>query len=350
MEQLVTAAQTGYFDLSVVDIADRRGIPNIGRFDLVNVVIAIRNGAGFLFRLVTHRPDVVYITIAQNRLGFARDLLFLLPARLFRRRIVVHLHGGNLRGLYVGSPGWLRWLMRATLQPARRAIVLGEMLRFQFDGLVAADRVVVVPNGVNVSLFPERISADSDGKHVIHVGALTQSKGTLDVIAAMKKVRRVVPSAHLTLAGEWYSETERADAVRLIEEGGLQNAVHMVGPVVGRAKVQLFMSADTLVLPTRSITSEGQPYVILEAMAAAVPVVTCAAGAIEEMLDRNVGGTIVAHGDIEALADAIIRYLENTDLRRGDGAAGRRRVVERFTTDRWAAKISALLHEVCAEQ
>jgi len=91
----------------------------------------------------------VYFTVGSSRVGFLRDFLAIVPARLTGRRIIVHLHGGGYKAFYTSQPGWLRVLIARTLSAVDRIIVPGELLRDQFWFVKdAAKRVVVIPNGV----------------------------------------------------------------------------------------------------------------------------------------------------------------------------------------------------------
>src|SRR5262249_32910436 len=96
---------------TLVDIADRRGLANIGRIDWGNITAALRHGGQFVRALVRSAPRVVLVPISQNRPGFLRDCLFLVPARLTRKRLVLHLHGSDFRRFYDTSPAILRWLI-----------------------------------------------------------------------------------------------------------------------------------------------------------------------------------------------------------------------------------------------
>ena len=88
MEHLRSAAAADGLPIVFLDIADRRGLANIGLLEWGNVWLAMRHGAEFLWLLARHRPAVVYLTLAQGTLGFLRDCLFLVPSALTRRRLI----------------------------------------------------------------------------------------------------------------------------------------------------------------------------------------------------------------------------------------------------------------------
>jgi hypothetical protein len=125
---------------------------------------------------------------------------------------------------------------------------------------------------------------------------------------------------------------------------GLEDVIAFPGVVAGEAKLALLRSSDVLVFP--GIQNEGQPYVILEAMAAALPVVSTAKGAIEDMVVDGVNGCIVPDRAPSAIADVLLKLEADPAVRRRPGEAGRRRYLERFTDERtiealvdWLARV-----------
>ncbi|MGH7506831.1 MAG: hypothetical protein ACRELX_14335, partial [Longimicrobiales bacterium] len=94
---LLDSAVAERFRLVHLDTTDRRGMDNIGRLDAGNVRLALMHALRFLRLLRTASPAIVYVPLAQNRLGFVRDALFLVPARWSNVRVVVHVHGGGFR-------------------------------------------------------------------------------------------------------------------------------------------------------------------------------------------------------------------------------------------------------------
>ena len=89
---------------------------------------------------------------------------------------------------------------------------------------------------------------------------------------------------------------------------------------------------------------ETQPVSVLEAMAAGVPVVATRVGDVETLLDGGRAGVLVPSGNVESLAAALMRVLDDADLR-GDLAARGREIAARFTLDRSADALLAVLEE-----
>jgi len=342
-EYVLNSSLRDGFELIHLDTSDRRGLENAGRFDLTNVALAFVHGARFVRLLLARRPDVVYIPVAQNRLGFWRDFLFFLPSRLLGKRIVVHVHGGHFGEFYARTDPLTRWLVRWSLRGVRRAIVLGERLRPILDGLVPPDRIAVVPNGVadeHGGVPPEAIGAGRSGRRVVYLGTLTRTKGFGVVLEAAGRLLEELPDVEYVLAGELHDGEARSIAAPYRTER-YRDRITFPGVVAGREKAELLRGADVFVFPS-FYPYEGHPYVILEAMAAGLPVVTTAHGAIPEMVTDGKNGYLVPQRDPDALAGRIRELLEDDGLRTRMAAASRRRYLESFTVERWAERMAAV--------
>jgi glycosyltransferase involved in cell wall biosynthesis len=271
-----------------LDTTDRRGLDNLGRLDAGNVILGVRHAAGLLQMLARHRPDVVYVPIAQNTLGLLRDAAFVLPSLAARRRVVLHVHGSGLRAFHDRS-GWLmRRLLCLMLGRARRVIVLGERLRPILDGLVDDASIAVLPNGAD---DPFGTQPDRRGRpgpvRVLFLGNLLRTKGFLDVMQAVLLLRERSRPVELHLAGDYSTDQDRRAAADLAAQ--LQGAVRFHGVVAGDAKTELLRASDIFAFPSY-YANEGHPYVVLEAMAAGLPVVATAHATIgDTVLDGETG-------------------------------------------------------------
>jgi glycosyltransferase involved in cell wall biosynthesis len=328
-----------------LDTADRRGLDNMGRLDARNIVLAFAHLAAFLRLLVRHRPLVVYVPLSQNLLGVLRDMLFMLPAVALRRRLVVHVHGGGFGRFHATAPAPVRWLVRAVLGRARRVIVLGENLRDTLRGIVADDRISVVPNGMPDPFrgrVPERPGTPL---RVLYLGNLIRSKGFLDVLESARILTAEGVDVHVHLAGAWAAEAEREAALPLIDELAGHVTVH--GPVDSDTRDHLLLQADVLAFPTY-YEFEGHPFVVIEALAASLPVVTTSHAALAETIEHERTGIVVPPQSPAALAAALRTLAEDPALRRRLGSAARQRYLERYTMTKWSGRLHAVIESAAA--
>ncbi len=312
-----------------IDTADRRGLETLGRIDVANLWNAARTCALLLWTLVTRWPRLVYIPISQTRVGYLRDSVYLGIAWLFRRKIMLHLRGADFGGFYARSGPLLRAWIRTTLRRADGVIVLGESLRAIFEPFVPAERIHVVPNGED---FPEFESLGRDYRarasfHVVYLGNLIALKGVDDLLRAVPLVLARHPGTRFTFAGAWRSDEFRGWAEGFARERGLQS-VRFAGPVDRAAKTALLREADLFVFPS---TREGHPWVIVEALAAGLPIVSCDAGCIRESVLDGRNGRLVPMRDPETLARTINELLADPERLLSMARESRRHYLTRFT-------------------
>jgi glycosyltransferase involved in cell wall biosynthesis len=323
-----------------LDTSDRRGLDNMGRLDPGNVYYALRHGAELLLQIARHRPDVVYLPIAQNTWGSVRDAWLLLIARVTGRRIVTHLHGSDWRRFHDSAPAVVRWVLRRGTGWVHAAGVLGDGLRPLYDGLIAPERVHVAAPWIE-DPFPEGPPARTAGAGVTvaYIGMLFRPKGYLHLVEAAGMLG--ADEVRVVIAGAWFSEAERRDAEELVARLGVQDRVTFTGRLDEAEKRQLLVSADIFVFP--GYQPEGLPLAVLEAMAAGLPVVATPVGTIPDAIRHGEEGMIVQPHRPAELAAAIDALAADVDARCRMGAAARRRFEEHYTETRAVAELADLL-------
>jgi len=337
---LDAVVDTGW-EVAHVDTSDHRSVDNIGKFDLGNVVLALRHAADFARTLLRTRPDIVYLPLSQSVAGFARDALFLLMARLSAAQVVVHAHGGQYQEFYRRMPAAVRGLMRFSLARVQLIIVLAEAQRRQFDGWAPRSaRVEVIPNGVCDEWptgAPQRLP--NEGGTVLFLGTLHPQKGFMDVLDAVPTVMRTVPGARFVFAGSPVTMDAATAALvsARLREPGVEDATTFAGVVEPAERQRLLEGADVLVFPPR--WNEGQPLVALEGLSASLPLVATASGGLAETVRDGKEAIIVPKQNPAAIAGAVTRLLQNPALRVRMGAAARERFEGEYTIERWGSRM-----------
>lgn len=192
---------------------------------------------------------------------------------------------------------------------------------------VSPDRVHVVPIGADTELFsPDPSVPEVPGRIVTTSSADVPLKGLVHLVEALAVVRARHPAAHLVVVGKRAEDGPVAHAIRRC---GLEGAVEFVKGITDAELVDLVRSAQISCVPS---LYEGFSLPAAEAMATGTPLVATTGGAIPEVAGPD-GETCLAvpPGDPGALASALHRLLGDEALRRKLGAAGRERVLSRFT-------------------
>jgi glycogen synthase len=197
----------------------------------------------------------------------------------------------------------------------------------------AARRIRVVKHGAPRSLGhrPHRDRPTSDPPIVLFAGRLIERKGVRDLLRALPLIKQRVPDVRLVLAGGEPGRTPAELAQTWMpSSNGPTSAVRFTGWLGRDALGRWYRRATVLAVPSRY---EPFGLVVLEAMAAGLPVVA-AAGGPSEIIDHEQTGLLVPSRDPETLAAAIIRLVADPDLRAvlADAASDDVRVRWRWST------------------
>ncbi len=345
------------FDVTLV-AAPGQALEEVGRHEGVRTIgvpmrreIHLLRDLGSLLRLCrllrSARPDLV--SAGTPKAG----LLGMLAARLSGVPVRIYL----LRGLRLETAGgWRRRLLRLTERLAAgcatRVVCVGPSLRHLYvgAGLAPAHKVVLLgrgsSNGVDLDRFrpaaPDEaaqlrreLGLPAAAPVIGFVGRFTRDKGIADLALAFDAVRVRSPDARLLLVGHFESGDPLPAGIRERLGGGRGIVVH---PFAADS-APLYRAMDLLALPSYR---EGLPNAPLEAAACELPVAAYAATGTVDAVEDGVTGTLVPVGDWQALAAALGRYLEDPELRRRHGEAGRRRMSREFDRrlvwEAWAAE------------
>jgi len=289
--------------------------------------------AARLLRSRPTRPDIVhdnqslgYGLLQLQRAGLPVVATIHHPITVDRRHDVAAARGFRKRFSTWRWYSFLRMQGRvARALPALLTVSTSSYADIVRDFAVDPGRLTVVPVGVETDVFVPPTAPRVPGRIVATTSADTPMKGLVPLLEAVAKLR-TERDVELVVVGR---PKEGGLAARTIARLGLEGAVRFVSGVAESELVALFGSAQVAVVPS---LYEGFSLPAIEAMACATPLVATTAGALPEVVGPDgLTALHVAPGDAEALASAIGRVLDDERLAARLGAAGRERVLERFT-------------------
>ena len=248
-------------------------------------------------------------------------------------------------------------LLRAKMRAARFVVTVSDFNRVHLEGVLGGDRTRVrrLYNGVDLERFSPRARAapaPHDGPVVLAIGRLVEKKGFADLLGAWPAVVARVPAARLVLVGEG---PERDALVARARTLGITDTVRWAGALPQDAVRELLATATLFALPCRIARDgnrDGLPTVLLEALASGVPCVTTTVTGNPEIVRDGIEGRLVAPGDPDALAAALVGLLLDPESRARMAAAARASAIERFDLRRNVATLSSWFdggpHAECA--
>jgi glycosyltransferase involved in cell wall biosynthesis len=191
-----------------------------------------------------------------------------------------------------------------------------------------------------VASLRARLGLPPGARILLTIGRLSREKGHRDLVRAIHVLRalRQELEFRLVIVGDG---PERAGIRTLTSALGLEGEVLLAGH---QSNVQPFYAlADLFVLPSRS---EGSPNVLLEAMAAGVPVVSTGVGGVPEIVRHGESALLVKAGDTRAMAEAILRLLQDSGLARSLAQAASQAVSRNHTPEGYLRALVELYQEV----
>lgn len=245
-----------------------------------------------------------------------------------------------VHGIRVADPSWLRQAIerRTTAHADKVVCVSRSVAEYCAVRLrTSADKLSVIPNGIAAETYTGLQPADlgdfglSPGRRVIvFVGRLHRQKGLDWLLSFAPRLLEQLPGHDLLLVGDG---PERARLESRVRAMGLDRRVHFAGwsPQVPR----ILRASELLILPSRW---EGMPNVLLEAMAAGLPIVTTRVEGVEELLGPLADEQSVTFGDEAAFLDRLRRLAEDRQMAAGLGRQNRERVEQHFS---WRAMLRA---------
>lgn len=271
----------------------------------------------------------------------------LIAARLRRLPLVVSLHGSDV---YMASRGWPLALSAATVFRSAGAITACSRDLHQRALRLGAPpaRTTVIPYGVDAHAFrPDpragahvraELNLPSDAPLILAMGRMAYKKGFTYLLDALPHIRASHPRATLVLAGYGDLLDELKERARRL---GLADAVIFPGQLPRDRAARYVAAADVYVVPSVRDDAgnvDGLPNTLLEGMGAARPVVATRTAGIPDVLSDGVHGLLVPERDPAALAEAIIRLLDDRELAARLGEAARCRVLDELSWDVTAAR------------
>lgn len=279
-----------------------------------------------------------------------QGLLGLAGARLFRRPLIVTVHGTDAFALRGGMADRLKhWILRSaaawTANTANTASALTCAARLP--------QAQIIPMGVDVALFSTgrrdalRVELGDSDYLVLFVGRLIENKGCHDLLEAFSLLsEKTLARSTLWIVGDG---DQRKHLAREAHRLGIGEKVRFFGAVNHRRLPDYYAAADLVVLPSKAGTAgegEGQNLAVLEAFAARASVLAAAIGGIPSMVRDQHTGMLVDPGNSTALARAMETLLNDPARRRKMAAAAYIEVCQRYSWSRIAAEFKVLYEQV----
>ncbi|MDO8526159.1 MAG: glycosyltransferase [Deltaproteobacteria bacterium] len=346
------------YEVQYFDVSSKQGNKNRGKLNPGNLEATLKLSLLFAKILAQKRPFVVTLPLAQNFLGFMKYSLLLWIASFFHCKIIASLGGAHFDLFFKrSSPLLKKWILK-TLGQIDILVVQGESLRRQFEGLIDSSRIRSAHLGLDPNPFLCSGKKSSGEVNVLFVGCLSKAKGVFELLKAAPLVSQKVTQIHFHLVGEILErernilhlqnpENNREAFLKLLEESRKKSRITLHGVLEGEKKNSIFKSADIFVLPS---WSESFPFVLLEAAASGLALVTTDVGANREIYCEGENAFYVSPGDALVLAEKISRLALDPALRERMGDNNRKLIEQNHTHTHFGERMDKIFRELLEKE
>jgi len=271
--------------------------------------VDITNNKKFIKNIITifkSNADLFYFTISQTKGGNLRDLIIMKLLEKQHKKCLVHLHGGYYRQLVDNDlSSWQRKANYSAIRKLDGVIVLGESLKYIFEGMIDENKIFTVPNCIddefllNKDEFEDKINntENKQVKDILYLSNFIKEKGYEYVLKLAKLEKENFDKTgerklKFNFAGKFFDDNDRQDFFYYINKNDLNDFITYHGIVNGKEKKELLKKSDIFVLLT-TYPKEGQPISILEAMGNGMVIVTTNHAGIPDIVKDNINGIII---------------------------------------------------------
>lgn len=265
---------------------------NFTKIDITNNKKFLNN----LLKIMFSKLDLYYLTISQSKFGNIRDLIMIKLIQLKKKKIIIHLHGGGFRNILDNEFGnFQKKLNYKILSKVEAGIVLGDSLRYIFEGIIPEDKIYIVKNCVDDKFvisdedFNQKLMLLEDKKQfkILYLSNFIEEKGYKEVLELAKLVKEKNDNRFkFIFAGKFFNSDDKKEFFQFIYRNRLDSIVDYRGIVGGEDKLNLLKESDIFMLLTR-YKNEGQPISIIEAIVNGSVVVSTNHAGIKDIIPEE---------------------------------------------------------------
>lgn len=317
-----------HFAMDLIDLQFSKSIKTLGKFSFKKIFTGIFYGFIILKKILFNRPDLVYFTLSPNGSAFYRDALYIIIFKIFRLKVLFHLHGKGIRKASESS--WLNKKIYKLVFHNAYVICLVKNLVYDIENVSSAVPFIV-PLGIpeNAAMNQPDDKKMKSKVQVLYLSNYIESKGLLVLIDALRIIKDKGYFFNARLVGA-AADLTIMDVENYVSMRDLKDCVEITGPKYGNDKHAEFNMADIFVFPTYYY-NETFGLVNLEAMQHGLPVISTSEGGIADVVLNNETGFIVEPRNADELAQKLAILIENKELREAMGKKGQDRYLSNYT-------------------
>ena len=327
------------FSTLFINSSTTKNFNEIERFRLFKVLIFFKICIDLICKLNQFKPNLVYLNLSPHGLGFYKDCILVFIIKLFKSKIVNHVHGKGINNEVKNN--FLKKKFYRFIFDNMDLICLSKILKKDVEKVKDNSSIIQTINN-----FSDKIGKSKLKKKInfVYLSNLHPSKGILIFLDAIKilqkKYNRLDFNAKI-IGAHFNNKTKEIINKKKVY---LKN-IFFLGPIYGEKKRLELSSSNVLVFPTRH-KNEAFPIVLLEAMSARLGIITSDEGGIPDILTNGIEGIILKNCSANNCALEMLKYLNKKKLIKKHGNAGYQKFLQKFTFQKFEMNMIKSLNTI----
>ncbi len=318
-------------------------ISEIGKNSIYKYVKYIQSLFLLCKNLINFKPNLVYIAITVNGIGFIKDLLYVFIIKIFAKKIVFHFHN---KGVSTNNSFLYKKLYNFTFKN-EYAFILSNKLEYDIEYYFDQNNIFVCPNAIkDINTITNNIQTQNKPIKLLFISNLLISKGIYDLIETCKILNNNNFSFICNIIGA-EKDLSKFDINELILNNNLQENVVYHGPKYDNEKNELLENSHILIYPSHS---DCLPLVLIEACQYYLPIIATNEGAISDVVVDKYNGFIIEKHSPNLIFEKIKLLINNDDLYCQMRKNSRNVYDSKFTIDKFKQNIIKNINTIINEK
>jgi glycosyltransferase involved in cell wall biosynthesis len=281
------------------------------------------------FYLMCTTRHFIHFNFPVDKRSVMRDVPLMVLAKIFRKRLVIHLHGGEYL-LSDNVPGWIKFMIKMALKGHHPIICLSIAEKRVVTTKFGATNAIELPNAIDLTDAEDfhREIADDELPTLLFLGRIHLDKGIAYIYDALATLKQQGIKLKFVMAGKGPVQDEYDAKFREL----LGDNYEFRGIVSGASKTAAFKQCNIFLLPS---FWEGLPIALLEAMSFGLVPVTTDVGAMKTVVVNETSGLIVETYSAASIADAVKKLSANNNMMRKISANARKLVFTAYNPHKY---------------
>lgn len=350
VSEFVYAAEFKNFDISksIIPINLSYRIDELHESSFVKLFRFLKILLNLLKSIIFFRPHYVYFSLMPVGKGFIKDLILVLIIKLFRRKIIFHLHNKGIH--HYNKRPFYSLFYPIVFNRSSIIHLSNRILEHEFSTInLRKTKIFVLPNGTETLLEKRKDKKIKMPFHILFFANLIPDKGFITSLEALKiLLENGFTNIKLTIAGSPTNNSNISISDYLKSNPIIDNHIEILGASYGKSKEDIFNQADLFIFPSR-FTQECMPLVVIEAMSLGIPLIASNIGAIPDMIDDGENGFLIPPGDAESLASKIKIFLLHPALTYEMGTKAKKKYLSGFTKAHFNDNLERIMQSILTE-